>query len=302
MLRLGCAGILMMVLLVCGCSPKRIGMSRMADALAATATTYRWDNDIELVRAAAPSTLKLVEMMLDQAPDHAGLLATACSGFTQYAYGFLQLDSEIAEVSAPATAVELKSRAARMYERARGYCLREIETRHRGFRTELAKDGKVALARVKAVDVPALFWLGVSWGGELAVAQNQLMRLPELVTVRLVLNRALELDESWERGAIHEALIAFDGMPALLGGSVERATRHFERAVALSEGQSAFAYVTMASSVSVPARDRAGFERHLKAALAIDVNREPTVRLANLLAQKRARFLMSRTPALFASR
>lgn len=302
MFRFRLAAVAAVTVLVCGCSPKRIGMSRMADALAATATTYRSDNDIELVRAAAPSTLKLVEMMLDQAPDHSGLLSTACSGFAQYSYGFLQLDSEIAEASAPAAAAELKTRAARMYERARSYCLREVETRHRGFRGELAKDATAALSRTKSTDVPSLFWLGIAWGGELSVAANQLMRLPELVSVRLVLNRALELNEAWERGAIHEAMIAFDGMPALLGGSVARANRHFERAVALSEGQSAFAYVTMASSVSLPARDRAGFERHLKAALAIDVNRDPSIRLANLLAQRRARHLLSRVGTLFASR
>jgi hypothetical protein len=88
----------------------------------------------------------------------------------------------------------------------------------------------------------------------------------------------------------------------LLGGSAARATKHFERAVELSQGQSAFAYVSMASSVSQPARDRPGFERHLKAALAVDVNRDTSRRLANLIAQKRARFLLSRIGSLFGSR
>ena len=60
--------------------------------------------------------------------------------------------------------------------------------------------------------------------------------------------------------------------------------------------------VSKASSVSRPARDRAGFERHLKAALAIDVNPDPNRRLANLIAQKRAQFLLSRSGALFGSR
>ena len=41
----------------------------------------------------------------------------------------------------------------------------------------------------------------------------------ELATVRALLNRAKALDEKWESGAIHEALIAFDGLPPLLGGS-----------------------------------------------------------------------------------
>ena len=103
------------------CSPKKLGISRMADALTATASAYSRDDDPEFVRLAAPSTLKMVEMLLDDQPGHAGLLLTACSGFTQYAYGFLQLDAERAAVSDQASAAELRGRATRMYERARGY-------------------------------------------------------------------------------------------------------------------------------------------------------------------------------------
>jgi predicted anti-sigma-YlaC factor YlaD len=292
----------LLFLTLAACSPKRIGINRMADALTATATSYGRDDDIELVRAAAPSTLKLVEMMLDEAPTHEGLLSTACSGFTQYAYGFLQIDAEMIEPSNPASASELKARAARMYARARGYCERSLDVRHKGFRTAVLKDPAAAVSRADRADVPSLVWLAVSWGGEIALSENPLSRLKELVAVRVVLARALELDESWQRGAIHEALIAFDGMPMLLGGSADRARKHFERAVELSAGQSAFAYVTMASSVSLPAGNRAGFEQQLKAALAVDVNRDPSLRLSNLIAQKRARFLLSRTTALFPRR
>ena len=274
-------------------------MNRMADALSATARSYSSDNDIELVRTAAPSTLKLVEMMLDGSPQHPGLLLTACSGFAQYAYGFLQLDAEIAVASDRAAAAALNERAARMYVRARGYCLRVIEARHRGFGADLKKNVKTALARADKEDVPGLFWLAVAWGGEVSLASNQLLRLPELVSIRALLDRALALDEAWDRGAIHEVLISFDGMPALVGGSAERAARHFDRAVELSSGRSAFAYVTMASSVSVPARDRAGFEKHLKAALAVDVDADASRRLGNLIAQKRAKFLLSRAGTLF---
>ena len=284
------------------CAPRTMATNRMSDALSATATSYTTDDDIELVRAAAPSTLKLVEMMVEQAPQHQGLLTTACSGFTQYAYGFLQIDAEMAEPADRAAAAALNERARKMYARARRYCMRLLETRHRGFSGDLKKNLGAALARASKDDVPALFWLAIAWGGEVSLATNQLLRLPELVIVRAILARTLTLDEGWDRGTLHEAMVTLDGMPALLGGSAERATKHFERAVELSQGQSAFSYVSMASSVSRPARDRAGFERHLKAALAIDVNRDPTRRLANLIAQKRARFLLSRTAALFGGR
>ncbi len=290
---------LLLLVVIAGCSPKRIGMNRMADALSATASSYGRDDDIELVRTAAPATLKLVEMMLDEAPSHPGLLATACSGFTQYAYAYLHIDAEIARAKDPAAAAALESRATRMYRRARGYCLREIDVRLRGFAAQLEKDHAGALSRTERQDVPALFWTAIAWGGELRLADQPLLRLGELVTVRALLARALALDEAWQRGAIHEALIGFDGMPMLLGGSPARAAKHFERAVELSEGQSAFAYVAMAASVSVPAGDRAGFERHLKSALAIDADRDQSIRLANLIAQKKARFLLSRVTVLF---
>jgi len=301
---IGRCGLVVMILLgaAWGCAPRTIAANRMADALSATARSYTTDNDIELVRAAAPSTLKLVEMMLDQAPQHQGLLSTACSGFTQYAYGFLQIDAEMVEPADRAAAAALNDRALKMYARARGYCLRLLDASHRGFSDELKKNAQSALGRAVRADVPALFWLAVAWGGEVSLASNQLLRLPDLVTIRAILARTLALDESWDRGTLHEAMITFDGMPALLGGSADRAGKHFQRAVELSQGQSAFAYVSMASSVSQPARDRAGFERHLKAALAVDVDRDPSRRLANLIAQKRARFLLSRANALFGSR
>jgi predicted anti-sigma-YlaC factor YlaD len=142
-------------------------------------------------------------------------------------------------------------------------------------------------------DVPALFWTAAAWAGELSMLDNPLPRIGEVATVRALLTRALELDESWGRGTIHEAMIAVEGLPAVVGGSAVRAREHFERAVALSGGQSAFAYVTLASSVSVPAKDRAEFERSLRQAIAIDVTKIPDLRLANLVAQKRARFLLA---------
>jgi predicted anti-sigma-YlaC factor YlaD len=64
--------------------------------------------------------------------------------------------------------------------------------------------------------------------------------------------------------------------------------------VALTHGLSAGPYVTYAASIAAPAEDRAEFERLLNAALAIDVNKKPEWRLANLIAQKRARDLLAR--------
>src|SRR5262245_25890134 len=121
--------VLAAAVLLSGCSVKRMGLERMADAVSATATAYARDNDPDFVRAGAPATLKMVEMLLDQDPVHRGLLLTACSGFTQYAYAFLQVDAELGGPSATADGRDLRQRAGRMYDRARDYCLRGLDVR-----------------------------------------------------------------------------------------------------------------------------------------------------------------------------
>src|SRR4026209_834899 len=122
-----------------------MGISRMADALSSTASAFTRDTDPEFVRQAAPSTLKMVEMMIEGSPTHPGLLMTACSGFTQYAYAFLQADADVADPSTQ-SAKDWKARAAAMYERARGYCLRALEIRHPGAAKSLQGDPKGLLA------------------------------------------------------------------------------------------------------------------------------------------------------------
>ena len=297
--RPGAVAAVLACLAVSACSPRQMGLNRMASALTETAGSYATDSDPEFVRLAAPSTLKMVEMLLDQQPRSEDLLLTACSGFTQYAYAFLQVDAEIAPPADAPRAEELRARARAMYARARAYCWRGLEQRHPGIRGAIASDAQQAVAGLQRADLGLMYWLAASWGGELNLSSDQLLRLAELVAIRVLLARTLVLDEGWQEGALHEALIALDGMGPLLGGSAARAREHFEKAVALSGGYSAFAYVTLASTVSVSARDRLEFERLLRAALAIDVDAKPSVRLANLIAQRRARALLAQVNVLF---
>src|SRR3954470_7707257 len=90
-------------LCLAACSPKQMALNRMAAALADASTVYEADNDPEFVRLAAPSTLKTIEMLLSQSPRQPQLLLTACSGFTQYSYGFLHVESAVKAADAAAS-------------------------------------------------------------------------------------------------------------------------------------------------------------------------------------------------------
>ena len=277
------------VCLLAACSPRQMALNRMASALADASSVYEQDNDPEFVRLAAPSTLKTVEMLLSQSPNHPQLLLTACSGFTQYAYGFLHVEAEV-RASDAAVSRDLKARAARMYQRARGYCLHGLEVRHPGLTLKaIEEDSAAVLQRTTVQDVPWLYWAAASWGADISLSPAPLVRVPELAGVRALLNRAKALDEDWEQGAIYEALIAFDGLPPLLGGSPAAARADFDRAMELSNRRSVFAYVALASTLN----DAAEKKKLLEQAVAIDLSTATTRRLTNLIAQRYARALLT---------
>jgi hypothetical protein len=177
-----------------------------------------------------------------------------------------------------------------MYQRARGYCLRGLAVSHPGLTPQaLAADPVAALKLTRAADVPWLYWMGAAWAAELSLAPNPLLRLPELPIVRALLDRARALNDTWEHGAIYEALIALDGLPPLLGGSPAAVRVDFEKAMQLSERKSVFAYVALAATTTDPADRR----RLLEQSLAIDVGTLTSRRLTNLIAQRYARALLT---------
>ena len=271
------------------CSPKQMALNRMAAALASASSVYESDNDAEFVRLAAPSTLKTIEMLLSQSPNHPQLLLTACSGFTQYSYGFLHVEAEVRAADA-AAAGDLRARAGSMYQRARGYCLRGLEVKYPRLTAKvLAADPAAALKITTAEDVPWLYWTAAAWGADLSLASNKLARIGELAVVRALLGRAKALNDSWEQGAIYEALIPIDGLPPLLGGSPAAARADFDKAMELSNRKSVFAHVALAATIGDPAEK----QRLLEQALAIDLNTLTSRRLTNAIAQRYARALLT---------
>jgi predicted anti-sigma-YlaC factor YlaD len=67
----------------------------------------------------------------------------------------------------------------------------------------------------------------------------------------------------------------------------------------LARGEQVSPLVAFAETVSVRLQDRKQFREFLQQALAFDVNQAPQHRLANLIAQRRARILLARINDLF---
>jgi predicted anti-sigma-YlaC factor YlaD len=271
----------------------------IGNAISSGPDVFGSDNDPELVRDALPFGLKTMESLLLTVPKHRGLLLTTCKGFTEYAAAFVQMEADRIEPGDYAAANEMRERALKLYLRGRDYGLRGLALRNRGIGTQLQLDPKVAAARIGIKDVPMLYWTAAAWGSAISLGKDRADLLADLPAVRALVERGLVLDEGYDGGAIHEAMIILEALPPAMGGSPDSARLHFERAVALSKGARASPYVTMAQSVSVLTQNRAEFDRLLHQALAVDPDRDPTQRLATLVLQRRARMLLQREDDLF---
>jgi predicted anti-sigma-YlaC factor YlaD len=288
------------VLASSGCSINRFAVNKLGDALAGSGTTFASDDDPELIAQAVPFSLKLIESLLASSPRHRGLLLAAASGFTQYSYAFVQQEADRLEDSDLTRAGESRDRARRLYQRARDYGLRGLEVRHPGFGERLRADPRVAVDAATTEDVPFLYWTAAAWGAAIAISKEDPEAVADQPQVQALIDRALVLDEAWEGGAIHGFLISYE--QARVGGTGDPAARsrvHFDRAVSLTKGQLASPYVALAEAVTVTAQDRRGFDDLLARALAVDPDARPEWRLANLIAQRRARWLQARAGELF---
>jgi len=302
--RLNAARSLLLALLVIaaapGCSIKKVAIKKLGDALAESGTTFASDNDPQLVRDALPFSLKLIESLLAESPRHRGLLFAASSGFTQYAYAFVRQEADEMEPVDLDRAMEMRVRARGLFLRARDYGLRGLETAHKDFGAALQKDPLAAVRAAKREDVALLYWTAASWGMAITLSKNEPGLIVDQPVVEALIDRALELDESFDRGAIHSFLISYEPVrQGAAGDPLERARRHFDRAMELSAGSQAGPLVSMAESVSVAKQDRGEFRSLLEKALAVDVDAKPEYRLANLVMQRRARWLLERIDELF---
>ena len=290
-------------LLNAGCvSVKRMAVNKLGDALAEGGTTFASDDDPELVKAAVPFSLKLMESLLAESPKHEGLLLASSRGFTQYSYAFVQQDAEELEEEDVAASLALRQRARRLYLRARDYALRGLESAHPGFCNALRADAVAAVKVLRKRDVPQAYWTAASWAAAVTVIKDNPELIGDLPIIETLIDRAAELDEAYDYGAIHCFLISYEmSRPSKTGDPAARARRHFERAVQLSDGKQAGPYLSLAESVAIEQQNRNDFESLLKQALAIDANAKPEWRLANLIMQRRARWLLSQEDNLIAS-
>lgn len=289
-----------LALALSGCFVKRMAVNSIGSGLANGPSVYETDDDIQLVGDALPFSLKFIETLLAQSPDNPDLLLAACKGYTLYAYVYVQQAAEMTFEDDLARQRAASGRARKLLLRALGFGLHGLDQAHPGFGAALQKDPAATAAGAAKRDVPLMYWSAAALGLAIAADKGDAEMIARLPEVDALLSRVLVLEDTFEGGAPHEFMLSFSASRPGPAPDPAELKKHYDRALALSQGHRASLFVAWAESVSVAHQDRADFKAKLGLAIAAEADgKVESLKLSNAVSARRARWLLDRADKLF---
>ena len=216
----------------------------------------------------------------------------------QYTYAFIVEKADRLIEDDYESGKKLYAKALESFEKATSYGKKAIQFRHPEL--QIMMDWIMEDVTFTEKDVPYLYWLGAAYGGAIGSSRGKAKWVIQLPIVGYLLETALEIDPSWNYGAIHSAMISYTmARTDLMGNNVKNAIKHYEQAILFSNGQDAGAKVSFAENIYVALQKKDEFELLLKEVLSMDVESNKELALGNIIARERALWLLSRTDELF---
>ncbi len=247
-------------------------------------------DDPDLVRDAMPTSLLQLDGFIEASPGNKNLLLRASEANYGYAFLFL-MDTD-------------KKRALHVYQKAKRYAF--LALRHKNAFQQVLENGSFKeiasfMNKYHKEDVPGLYFYTTSWLGciELSVGDDVNV-IADLPKVEVVMDRILELDDTYHYGAIHAVFGAYlASRPEKFGGQMEEAKFHFDEAFEISESKFLAWQFLYATKYAVQIKDKALFVSTLEEIVAAPPNLLPEANFVNETIRQKAKKLLTQTDDIF---
>jgi hypothetical protein len=310
-MRLGLAVVLILHLVACDLGKVTVGTT--AKVLARAQPALRMESDWQLAHDAIPGAIKTIEGFWVVDPDNELLMELLTEGYCQYGTAFVEDDWEVAKFAKKLDEVDHhNARATRIFTRCLNYALMQLGD---SWQTGLFDTPEVVTRLAKDTGAgkrTPLMWTALALGSIINHNLSRAEVLAYLSTVRILLDRVLELDRA--NPPARKELIAlphiaygmlYSAGGAQIGGDPVKARASFEAALQATadaehpEGRLLLARTLMGYRVGVMTLDRKFFHDQLKKVLETAPSVWPEQRLANEVAHRRARRYLSYEKELF---
>jgi tetratricopeptide (TPR) repeat protein len=273
------------VLFIWGCSAatrSRMMVDGMEPMLEKMKAAVNKNPDIELLEQAIPASLVQLDGLIEVSPNNTYLLVRGAEANAGYAFAFI-IDKD-------------KERAKRYFKKGRDYALRALR-QNDDF--DKAYDKQIdefteSLEGFDKEDVPALFFAASTWLQWIGLNLNDPAALMDLGKVEALMQKVLELDDTYMYGSIHASWGAYYAARSkTLGGQPEKAKYHFDEAFRISESKYLPFHYLYARYYAVQMQDRELFVSTLEKVISAPENLLPEKNLANEITKRKAKKLLA---------
>jgi hypothetical protein len=305
---------MVILLLASGCSGFLIHQASgpTSNILTRAQPSLQMESDYELASRAIPGALKTIEGFYVADDKRDNLRALLAEGYCQYGTAFVEDEWEVAKFAGKLDEAKYHSqRASKMFARCMNYALADMPE---GFEKDLFGQPEAAQKRIASIghsDRRAAMWVAAGLGGMI----NHNLDRPDVVAYLPVVKQMLEQivkidaahhpDDCTSTCLTHLALphvalgMIYSAASKEFGGSSQKATEEFQKALSITGDKFLLARVLWAYRVGLQTNDRKLFHEQLSKVLETDPAIWPEQRLANEVAQRRARRYLSHEKELF---
>ena len=245
--------------------------------------SFMEQGDVVIAEQGTPAFLLVLDGLIEHSPRSQTLLLAGAQAYSAYTSAFVGADEP--------------ERNRRLTEKAKGYAFRALSLHSKRF-AEVKDDPYPAFVTCvdtfRTKDVPYVFYTATAWAGWIQAHSDSMDAIADLPKVQSLVERVIELDESFYYGASHTIMgVLLTVRPPSLGGRPEEARKHFERAIELGRGRLLTTYVMYAKSYAKTMYKEELFFELLNTVLDSPVDTVPELTLVNTLAQKQAAELIA---------
>ena len=249
-------------------------------------------DDWELAYSAASSGIVQLEGMHVLAPHNKDALFMLSKAYAGFAYAFAEDDLEVSEDLGDANLAEYhRKRAIRSYSKSIEYGVALWEERgFQGFDAARQSQSKLAAWLNKFFtqpdDAADLFWTGYAWLARTNLQREDAEAVANLFVAVTILEKAVQLQPSYNHDSGVVALAAYHARSAT--AELGEAKKMFDNAIRATDRKSLIVLYNYATGLACAQSDSVTYRKLLREVIATEGS-EPTLRLTNVIAQRKAR-------------
>jgi len=271
---------ILIMLTLSACSMNKMMVNMSLPMIESGIEAMNQESDLQLAEDSMPANISMLNGMINLDPENIQLHIYAAQAYYGLSYGFNE-DTK-------------RDRADTFYQRGLKHGLTALELDGLKNIKQLSNDElEQKLQKLDKDDVPALFWTASNWAKWIDNNRNDPASLIQLPKPTAMMQRVLELDDTFYYGGAHMYFGVYYGARApMFGGDFDKSKKHFNRARKINDDKLLIVDLLQAQYLSRQMYDQDDF--HVRLTRVIDAPEDiyPELTLLNQIAKRKAKLLL----------